>query len=70
MTIDNLASWFTVGLVQCLFIHTSALTTVHYSFYWIAQIHEPIVALLSSYKGPMLLSSMHATHNALKSNTM
>ena len=39
---------------------------VHYSLYWIAQIHKPNLDNLSTYKGPMTCI-LYATLNAPKS---
>ena len=45
------------------------LRVVHYSLYWIAQIHEPIMENLSTYKEPMTCI-FYVTPNAPKSCTM
>ena len=85
MTIDSLVSWFTVGPVQCAshsLVHlpwenhlnnqdksSLQLRVVHYSLYWIAQIHEPIMENLYTYKEPMTCI-FYVTPNAPKSYTM
>ena len=70
MTIDNLASWFILGPMHSPWeSHPSNQEVVHYSFYWIAQIHELTVDNLSTYKEPMTCI-FYATPSAPKSCTM